>query len=263
MGRRRRINSERSIRRRHIEGRGQGSFDTYKPAIYTYEIPSLGKVARVKGLTTNRVHHLLSQLEKNFFILLDYDPEVSDIREQVSLRLEDTLMIAARRNIEHPYANHCPAEMTTDFYYCKNGVWHAAAIKESAALRNERVQEKLKIEELYWTDRNVPWSIQTEKNISRDKVKNLLWLHTGESIQNILPNASFLNDLTEAFCSVYQDLRIPFSDIINNIESYCKLPQGTVLQLFKHLVLTGRIPLELSEPINLSDPRIRYDSVLF
>lgn len=257
MGRRRRVNSVSSINRRHAEGRGQGSLDTYKPAIYTYEIPSRGKVARVWGHTAKRVHHVLSQLEKLYLISLDHDPDVSDIREQKPLRLEDTLLIAAENNIRHPYANQCPAEMTTDFYYCRNGVWHAVAIKESAELENRRVREKLKIEEIYWTRKNVPWRIVTEKDIPLDKVNNLKWLHSGESVTDILPDRSFLNDLTEAFCSVYQNPQISFSDIVNTIEAYCKLPQGAVIQLFKHLVLTGRIRLNLSEPINISDPRIK------
>ena len=208
MGRRRRVNSVSSINRKHAEGRGCGSLDSYKPAIYTYEIPSRGKVARVRGHTTNRVHHVLSQLEKLVLILLDYDQSVSDIREQKPLCLEDTLLIAAENNIRHPYADQCPVEMTTDFYYCKNGVWHAAAIKESSELENKRVREKLKIEEIYWTKKGVPWRIVTEKDIPLDKVHNLEWLHSGEPITDILPDKSYLKDLSEAFCSVYQDPHI-------------------------------------------------------
>ena len=53
------------------------------------------------GETTGRVHHCLSQLEKCFFLWLDYDPAVSDIKEQFLLPLDRTLLIAAQMGITH------------------------------------------------------------------------------------------------------------------------------------------------------------------
>ena len=52
MGRRRTANTVKKIHQKEAQGRGQGAGSSYKPGIYTYEIPSKGKVARVKGETT-------------------------------------------------------------------------------------------------------------------------------------------------------------------------------------------------------------------
>lgn len=258
MGRRRKQNSIASIRRKQAEGRGQGSLSSYKPAIYTYEIASRGKVARIKGATTNRVHHLLSQHEKYFLITLDYDPAVTDIREQYPLPLEDTLLIAAETGIRHPYADQCPAVMTTDFFYCRDGKWNAAAIKTSDDLNNKRTLDKLEIEKLYWERKRVPWELVTEKDISRCKASNLLWLHSGEPIEKLIPDPGFLQDLTEAFLEIYHDSTVPFSEAIETIESYCGLMPGTILQLFKHLIRKQLIPIDLSKPINLVEPRSQF-----
>lgn len=48
------------------EGRGQGQFENYKPWLTIQDVPSLGRVTRLKGLTTNRQHEFLSDLERDY-----------------------------------------------------------------------------------------------------------------------------------------------------------------------------------------------------
>lgn len=255
MGKRRRKNTIRTYRQKLADGRGQGQKASYKPGIYTYEIPSKGKTARVLGTTTGRVHHCLSQHEKYFLLLLDYDPEVTDIKEQYLLPLDDTLLIAADKGIEHPRANGVAAVMSTDFYYCKGGQWYAVAIKTTEDLKNARVQEKLEIEKAFWENMHTPWRVVTEKDISRQKATNLQWLHTGESVEKLIRDQEDLEKLSECFLELYEDVSVPFSDIIHGLESHCRLIPGTILQLFKHLVCEGKIKLDLSLPIYYDDPR--------
>lgn len=81
------INIEKLIK----EGRGQGHGSDYKPWINIQDVPSLGRVSRIKGIKTNRQHEFLSDLERNFFYLLEYSNNVVDIREQFPLLpLEET-----------------------------------------------------------------------------------------------------------------------------------------------------------------------------
>ena len=118
MGRRNTRWSQRTYLRFLREGRGKGDLAEYKPWITTHDFPSSGKVARILGETTGRIHHLMSQNEKRLFLILDYDPLVSDIKEQYPLPLEDTLLIAAELGFKHPEMNGYPFVLTTDFYYC-------------------------------------------------------------------------------------------------------------------------------------------------
>lgn len=261
MGYRRKKNTEHGIRQKKLQGRGRiSSSRQYKPGIYTYEIASKGKVARVKGCTMNRVHHCLSQHEKYFLLLLDFDPAVSEIYEQVLLEMEDTFLIAAEQKLEHPHADQCPAQMSTDFVYRKNNLWHAVAIKTTEDLKKSRTQEKLTIEKLYWKKKGIPWRIVTENDIPRMMIINYQWLHSGEPLEKLIPDQSFLKNLEDTFLELYQDYSIPFSEITESLESYCRLQPGTMIQVFKHLVLSRKIPLDLSNPINTAEPRTRYSS---
>ena len=124
---------------------------------------------------------MMSSLERDLFLILDYDPAVTDIREQYPLELRETLLIAAEAGIRHPEANGWPNVMTSDFYYSKDGVWHAVAVKPSSELFSARVAEKLKIEQLYWEKKQVSWSIMTEKEINRTRARNILWITGGRS----------------------------------------------------------------------------------
>ncbi len=64
-------------------GRGTGDTGDYKPWVTIHDFPSKGKVFRILGMQTNRIHHPLSQLEKIFFLMLS----LKDINEQFPLPL--------------------------------------------------------------------------------------------------------------------------------------------------------------------------------
>ena len=74
MGRRKSRWSQSVQMRRLKEGRGIGEGAEYKPYITTHDFPSKGQVCRVRGETADRIHHLMSSLERDLFLILDYDP---------------------------------------------------------------------------------------------------------------------------------------------------------------------------------------------
>lgn len=84
------------------EGRGQGYLKDYKPWITIRDVSSKGRSHRVFGHTTKRTHHLLSDLQLAIFLLLDWNPLITDIREQFPLPLNTTLEISEQAQIPHP-----------------------------------------------------------------------------------------------------------------------------------------------------------------
>ena len=255
MSRRGTVWSLETERRRIKEGRGSGEGSDYKPWITTHDFPSKGQVCRARGQTTGRIYHMMSSLERDLFLILDYDPAVTDIREQYPLELRETLLIAAEAGIRHPEANGWPNVMTSDFYYSKDGVWHAVAVKPSSELFSARVAEKLKIEQLYWEKRQVSWSIMTEKEINRTRARNILWITGGRSFEELVPSDRQRALLEQAFLQCYNDPGIPFPVLIREMETALHLENGTVIQMFKHLVQAGQITLDLDRTICLDDPR--------
>lgn len=80
------------INKRIKAGRGLGSKSDYKPWIYVHEVPSAGRAQRAYSHLTNRVHHVLSDIEFGVILLLDHNPIVTDIREKFPLNLQVTLL---------------------------------------------------------------------------------------------------------------------------------------------------------------------------
>nr|WP_307905906.1 TnsA endonuclease N-terminal domain-containing protein [Clostridium botulinum] len=179
------------------EGKGQGRADKYKPWITIQDVPSLGRVTRLKGIKTGRQHEFLSDMEKNYFYFLEYSDKVVDIREQYPLLpIEETILIAKELGINHP-KNPETGElivMTTDFlislYNKDEFIEVARTIKPKNELFNKRIIEKFEIERIYWSRRNIDWGIVTEKEINKTVAENIAFVH---SYKNLLDFDAFIN----------------------------------------------------------------------
>ena len=197
---------------------------------------------------------MLSGLESDYFLILDYNSEVVDIREQYPLLLDETVKLAQTMNIRHPRkpGELFPTVMTTDFLITlKNGKSIARSVKPSSDLENERVCKKLMLEREYWSRRGVDWKIVTEKEINRDMTMNLRWLYYGSEE---LPTEEYKRYET-AFLECYQDKNLSFTTILEIIEEAFNLPHGTGMKIFRWMVLNEKITLDLQHPICLTEPR--------
>ncbi len=94
--------SEHQIARRIKDGRGQGLGKKYLPWLYVQDVPSDGRSHRVYSHKTGRIHHLLSDLELAAFLVFEWTPNITDIREQFPLNREDTRSITRENRLKHP-----------------------------------------------------------------------------------------------------------------------------------------------------------------
>jgi len=252
MGKNRRKWSEKQYQKYIKEGRGQGTGADYIPWIKIHDFPSNGVCARIRGRTTGRIHHLLSRNESAFFYLLDCSPDVSDIREQFPLRLQDTLDIAHSLGIRHPWdhSSNFPIVMTTDFLITTRDGPRARTIKETDALSNTRVLEKFAIEHSYWERHAVDWKIVTEKQIEFERSRNLQWLYYGQSLEELLPDPREQDRVLAAFLDLYETSGLPLPDAIEILESSHCLRPGVGMSVFKKLIILGMIRLDLSRRID-------------
>jgi len=169
------------ISRRIKDGRGSGSGENYKPFLTVRDVPSKGRVHRLPGITTGRVHHLLSDLELHIIFLLDWNPNILDIREQFPASRDETRLIAERLGIAHPSIHGVDQVVTTDFLVdIKNGgqvVRRAIYAKYSSELEDIRTIEKLQLEFSYWASKDIALYVVTEKELPKQFVKNVSWIH--------------------------------------------------------------------------------------
>ena len=254
MGKRRRVWNEERYLLDLKNGVSQGSGANYIPGISVHDFPSRGVVARIPGRKTGRIHHLLSHWEEYYFYLLDTDPDVLDIQEQFWLRLSETLNIASRFNIRHPRQGSFFSPLSTDFLIIRRDRVHARTIKETRELSDPRVLEKFSIEYHYWKERGIDWKVVTEKEINLNRSRNLQWLYAPPTAAEAVPDEGLRNEALALFMDLLEERLFSFSAMIEIVEESLFLKHGSAISLFKELVLSGRLHLDLDRPMNFMNP---------
>lgn len=166
----------KSDKSKQKEGYGTGHGADYKPYIRTAEFNSLGTCANPVDWKTGRTVQLLSQGEKYFWYMMRWNDEVTDIREQFPLPVEETTKIADEYGIRHPRKGSEWIVMTSDFLVdFENGAQTVFSIKASKQEieKKERTVEKLFIEKKYWESKNVPYQLVYKEDLNITYAENI------------------------------------------------------------------------------------------
>ena len=127
--------------------------------------------------------------------------------------------------------------MTTDILVTKGGELEAYAVKPESELRNERTLEKLDIERAYWKDRNVPWTLLTERQMPAAVVRNLEWMNEHWDIPPEMVNPEdiplFEGHLIQRLAASPDK---PLNKVCRDSDGELGLPTGTSLVVVKHRV---------------------------
>lgn len=250
------------------EGRGMGEGKLYKPWYRVQDVPSKGFLCRVFGSTTGRMHHLLSRLERNFFLIFDYLLFYTDIREQYPLLpLEETLEIAEECGIRHPVCRHSkdPIVLSTDFHLTvQTGAGSSVSVrtvKPAGELDNERKQrrilEKFEIERRYWLRRGLTMKILTEEHLPNGLFHNVNRIHRCRLLTDIDPlTADDVNRLETEMLPHIAEGRWPLSQITSASDRRFGLKAGTCLTVVYHLIATHRWRVDLSTVLRTSEKLI-------
>lgn len=179
--------SPAQVQRWLAEGRGQGHGTTYQPWLQVRDVMSVGRSHKIPGIKISRTHHLLSDLEAACLLVLEFQQNVIDIREQFPLLPTELSERAATSvSIRHPTyrGTAVPQVLTSDF--CVDvqteGVRvmeTAIAVKYAQALRKRRVRELLAIEREANRLARRNWMLFTETSVPSTVVRNLCWLRHG------------------------------------------------------------------------------------
>lgn len=154
------------------------------PWLRVQDVPSIGRSHKIQGVTVERIHHLLSDLERSYFLVCEFSEDVVDIREQYPLLpTERAQAIANSIGVRYPRypKTTLPYVMTTDFLLTVrelNGNFKSVArtVKYRSDLVGKgckRTLEKLEVERRFWQSQGVDWNIVTEEFFTPDLIKNL------------------------------------------------------------------------------------------
>ncbi len=260
MAKRKRVNNIDNMLKK---GYGTGRGNEYKPWIKIQDVPSKGRVTRVKGIKSQRQHELLSDMERNYFYILEYSNPVQDIREQYPLLpIEETISIAEELGIEHP-KNPSTGEsivMTTDFLISisiEDGIKEIArTVKQKDDLLNKRVLEKFEIERLYWSRREIDWGIVTDEEINKTLAENISFIQGYKSIKEIDGFTEMepieIQDLIYEFIKRIVDDKRSMRNICLQFDKDMSLNSGCGLSIFKYLVMNKIIEIDILNKIDVS-----------
>lgn len=249
------------------EGRGHGHGSDYLPWLTIRDVPSQGLSTRVAGWKTGRVHHFLSQVDLDYFYILDWSDVVLDIREQYPLPLEATQEIAEKLGIKHPVdpKTREAVVMTSDFLIDVQ-VNHrvelkARAIKSANELSSKRKIEKLEVERTYWKEQGVDWGIVIENEIPEAFVKNVKWVHSARDLLNspgITPK--ILAQIEPVLFNYITKSRMPLAHAALEVDAKIGLESGSSLWVVRHFIANRVWIVEMSEPIDTGKPMVVFRS---
>ncbi len=258
MAKRRYAMDEAKISRFEKEGRGCGSGADYLPWLTIQDVPSSGRRARVFTPLTGREHHLLSDIETAVFFVLHWNAAVVDLREQFPLDRAETRRIAAEIGVPHPRDRHTGVDivMTLDLLVDARDAAGTSCIPVSSKpfddLGDRRTLEKLEIERRYCQERWGGWRLMTDRDYSKQYVRNLRWVHEMISLEHLeAPHSQYWTDCCN---SVLHTLRASsgksLRGALDAAESNRRLRSGDALSAFRHLLATKTVSMDLMVPFD-------------
>ena len=248
--------SESRITALQKEGRGAGEGAQYRPWLEIAEISSKGVSHRTHSPKTQRIHHLLSDVELGFFRMLEWSRDVIDIREQFPLSRQVTKQLAAELRIKHPFYPGTTVEtvMTIDFLvtrrYSGGTVLEAYDTKRSDGVEDARTIEKLEIVRTACEQNGVPHHLICHGELPHQKIKQLNWIATGLVMPNEMePTVGFFDDFSgrmlEDLLRANKQLRL--TDYCASIDARWLLKEGTGLRLAKILMFRRELMPDLNQ----------------
>lgn len=249
-----------TIKRFLKEGRGQGEGPTYKPWLQVQDIASQGRSTRIYSHKSQRVIHLLSDLQLYYWYLLEFDEMVLDVREQYPLLDFHEMNIPVDQELEKKLFNkktNVPHVFTVSFMVTRidqNGdsYYEARVIKSSAELAKKATISRLELLRRYFSQKQIGFGIVTEKNIDKQLARNIGWVLTAYDIQDYPELEGNFSFLRKDLIDYLSDQSDSFQRIFQRLEKTYQLDEGLGLILFKHLVATKQIKVDLNRKIDLS-----------
>lgn len=227
-------------------GCGKGRGAAYEPWIRVEDFSSLGRARRVWSPKTSRTHHLMSDVEFNLFLILEWQTDISDIREQYPLDRELTQTVARTLGIRHPYypGTHVPTVMTVDFLVTKLTAQGEQLIALNAKRDEEAEDEhsllKMEIQREYFAQLEIPHHLVYHSQIPETKVRNIAYIRDALLKEGEMePRPGFFKSLCERMANslyAHSSDATPLSKYCDSFDTRHGLERGTGLRIARMLM---------------------------
>ena len=217
---------------------------------------SKGRATRIYSYKTKKIHHLQSDNQLRFFLILEWINQVKDIQENVELKhLEATMdNIENLRLDKFTNKENYLYQLHTNFFIsiirnkCEEQV--AISVKSLSELERKTVIEKMEIERRYWKAKGISFHVITEKEIDKQFVENIKWVRES-FIDKSIEKKEELKEKLYYFLQEYKEKRI--MDALNNFNEDEKLKAGTALFILRYLIAVREVEINMKEKLDLND----------
>jgi hypothetical protein len=246
--------------KKHIkEGRGIGEGVNYIPWTKINEFSSMGRATRIMGIKTKRIHHLHSDNQLRAFLIFEWSNKIIDIRECYPLldlmeTIDDKEDLALDKFVDKDSGEQFV--ITTNFLLTMKEAdgtikYMARAVKNCSELSKNITIQKLEIEKRYWLSKNIDFKIITDKELNRNLCKNLQWVR-----ETILDSSEVMPSREELSVQMYfymlNNRNIIIKDLFKDFERRSDSDKGTSLYLFRYLIGTKRIGVDMTNIIDFN-----------
>lgn len=247
--------TEAKFQKRLKQGRCAGLGADYIPWVLVHEFSSRGWSNRAWSHKMQRIVHLFSRGEYLFFLRLELAAWVSEFYEQFALLPREAIeAIADAHAFARPTVAGVRLVMTSDFKIVTAD--RKVAIRALKPLEDleteERVQQKLLMEKLYWQDfmKVSDWSIVTEEESTPGLDWNILWVSGMRTLKRHQHLAQYVNDARAMARSWLLEEACTIDEAAARLgEKFGGRANGTTL--LRHLFAVGAFPE--------SDMTVRFD----
>lgn len=218
---------------------------------------SKGRATRIYGYKTKRIHHLQSDNQLRFFLMLEWHDKVKDIKENIELKdIEATLDNADDLRLDK-FSDKETGELFqlhTNFFITigrNNGEEQVAiSVKSLSELERRTVIEKMEIERRYWIAKGVKFYVITEKEIDKQFVDNIKWVRD-VLIDKHIEGKKELGERLYYF--LQENNQGKLNDVLAEFDDNVGCKKGIALFIFRYLLGTKEIGVDMKKSINLNE----------
>ncbi|MEB3103979.1 TnsA endonuclease C-terminal domain-containing protein [Ferviditalea candida] len=239
------------------EGRGQGEED-YKPWLKVSDIPSKGRVTRLYSRKLNRTIHLLTDSQTRYFYLLEFDDRVVSVKEQYPLLNIADIMDQLDESLVKRLKNRdgTPHVLVTTFLITAKDEkgqlrTYARSIKDRTELEKKDTLERLEIQRRYYESLKMEYAIVTSEEIPYQRSRNIEWVLPALYIEDAGLTEQEVKYYSTYIMEALRSKREPVRGILDAFERETKREKGLGLFLFRYLIASKQIEINLDQEINI------------
>ncbi|OAA87814.1 heteromeric transposase endonuclease subunit TnsA [Clostridium ljungdahlii] len=218
---------------------------------------SKGRVTRIYGYKTKRIHHIQSDNQLRVFLILEWNESVKDIEENVELKDLEIII----NDVENLRLDKFTDKETGKLYQLHTNFLVtikrsnieeqvAISVKGLSELKRKTVIEKMEIERRYWNSKGILFYVVTEKQIDKQFVDNIKWVRETLMDRGIKDK----RELAESLCYFLQENRErKLNEVLEKFDTNVGANEGTALFIFRYLIGIKEIAVDMEKSINLDE----------